>query len=111
MIDERSEELASLYALDLLEGAERTAFETAVAADPALAQLVAELREAAASIAHTAPTAEPPSALKARVLATAIQSKIENPKSKITADLLPPFPRGIVRIPCAALFLCRAVTA
>ena len=37
MIDERHEELASLYALDLLDAAERAAFESALAADPALA--------------------------------------------------------------------------
>ena len=34
MIDERQEELASLYALDLLEGAERVQFEAALARDP-----------------------------------------------------------------------------
>ena len=43
MIDERHEELASLYALDLLEGAERAQFETALARDPELQALVREL--------------------------------------------------------------------
>lgn len=70
MIDERQEELASLYALDLLEEAERARFEAALARDPALQTLVRELREAAAALARTAPRAEPPAELKHRVLAT-----------------------------------------
>ncbi|MBL9203370.1 MAG: anti-sigma factor [Opitutaceae bacterium] len=70
MIDERHEELASLYALDLLEGAERAAFERTLAADPALQALVAELRAAAASLAHTAPAVPAPAALKERIFAS-----------------------------------------
>jgi anti-sigma-K factor RskA len=69
MIDERHEELAALHALDLLEGAEKSAFETALARDPALQRLVDELREASAALAHTAPAATPPPALRARLLA------------------------------------------
>ncbi len=68
MIDERTEELASLHALDLLEGAELAAFETQLASDPQLQALVRELREAAAMLALTAPAAVPDAALKARVL-------------------------------------------
>src|SRR5262249_47360184 len=71
MIDERHEELAALYALDLLEGADRAQFETALARDSALQQLVRELGEAVASPAHAAPGSTPPTALKARVLASA----------------------------------------
>jgi anti-sigma-K factor RskA len=67
MIDERQEELASLYALDLLEGSERAEFEAALASNPELQRLTAELRSAAAHIAHTAPTVEPPAALKRRI--------------------------------------------
>lgn len=70
MIDERHEELASLYAFDLLEGAERTAFEQQVSANPELAALVAELRETAASLAHTTPAVPAPADLKARIFAT-----------------------------------------
>jgi anti-sigma-K factor RskA len=70
MIDERHEELAALYALDLLEGAERTTFEAEVARDPALAQLVDELRNAGATFAHVAPAATPPDSLRVRVLAS-----------------------------------------
>lgn len=69
MIDERHEELAALYALDQLEGPARTQFEAALARDPALQSLVRDLRESAASLAHTA-TTKPPPILKARVLAS-----------------------------------------
>ncbi len=70
MIDERHEELAALYALDLLEGAEKSSFEAALAKSPELQSLVRELREASSALAHTAPAATPPSALRDRVLAT-----------------------------------------
>ncbi|MCX6956227.1 MAG: anti-sigma factor [Verrucomicrobia bacterium] len=70
MIDERHEELAALYSLDLLEGAERASFESALAQDPVLRDLVRDLRDSSASLAHTAPAATPPAALRARVLAT-----------------------------------------
>jgi anti-sigma-K factor RskA len=68
MIDERLEELAALHALDLLDGAERSEFESALARDPALQTFVRELRESAAALAHTAPAAEPPAELKTRLL-------------------------------------------
>lgn len=68
MIDERRQELASLYALDLLEGTERTAFEAELAGDPALRVLVRELREAAGTLALAAPAATPAPELKARIL-------------------------------------------
>jgi len=69
MIDERHEELASLYALDLLEGAELAAFESRLVADPALRALVRDLRDTMASLAFTAPAAPPPAGLKVRLLA------------------------------------------
>ena len=92
MIDERHEELAALHALDLLEGAERDQFTAAVAADPALAQLVASLRESSATLAHTAPAAEPPAALKARVLASLAARDDRNvirPPSSVFRSVLP----------------------
>ena len=70
MIDESSEELAALYALGLLEGAERTSFESALGANAALAALVRDLRDTGASLAYAAPAAVPPAALRARVLAS-----------------------------------------
>ncbi|MBI4624100.1 MAG: anti-sigma factor [Verrucomicrobia bacterium] len=69
MIDEHHEELASLYALDLLEGAELAQFEAAHAKDPALQKLVRELRESSAALAHLTQAPPPPASLKARVLA------------------------------------------
>lgn len=73
MIDERHEELAALHALDLLEGAELAAFESALAADPELRRLVDSLRAASASLAFAAPAAPAPSpALRARILNSAV---------------------------------------
>ena len=82
MIDERQEELAALAALDLLEGAERTQFESALERDPALATFVAELRESSATLALAAPAAEPPAALRARVLASVAKSSAAQAKAK-----------------------------
>ncbi len=69
MIDERKEEAAALYALDLLEGAERSAFETELKADRELRRLVDQLRAAAANVALLAPLAEPSAFLRERILA------------------------------------------
>jgi anti-sigma-K factor RskA len=70
MIDERHEELAALYAFDLLEGEARAQFEAEIARDPALQALVDELRESSAALAHAAEPATPPAALRARLLAS-----------------------------------------
>jgi hypothetical protein len=73
MIDERHEELAALHALDLLEGEELAAFESALAADPDLRRLVSSLRDSAADLAFTAPAVPAPSAaLRARILNSAV---------------------------------------
>jgi len=68
MIDEPKEELAALYALGLLEGQELVQFQTELASEPALRQLVDEFAGTASQLAHTAPPAEPPAALKTRLL-------------------------------------------
>ncbi len=70
MIAERHEELAALAALDLLSSSEQSEFEAALAAQPGLIALVASFRSSAAELAHTAPPADLPPALKSRVLAT-----------------------------------------
>jgi anti-sigma-K factor RskA len=70
MIDERHEELASLHALDLLEGAERVAFEEKLSSDAKLRRLVEQLRAALVELAHVAPSAAPSADLKNRVLAS-----------------------------------------
>jgi len=64
--DER-EELASLYALGLLEGAELAAFERQVAADPSLGALVSELENAATHVALSAPQVPAPSAVRSLI--------------------------------------------
>ncbi|HTL68239.1 MAG TPA: anti-sigma factor [Lacunisphaera sp.] len=69
MITERQEELASLHALGLLEGAEKSAFESELAASRELQALHAELVSATAAMALTSPAREPPAALKDQVLA------------------------------------------
>jgi anti-sigma-K factor RskA len=88
MIDERHEELATLYALDLLEGAERASFEAELARSPELQGLVRELREATAALTHSAPAATPPEALKARVLSTI--SALPSPAAEQAEIIRPP---------------------
>ena len=68
MIDELHEELASLYVLGLLEGDELARFEQRLAHDAALQRLVHDLRETTSQLAFTAPAAEPPPDLRARLL-------------------------------------------
>ena len=68
MIDERQEEFASLYALELLEGRERAEFEASLAADSELQALVRSFRETTAALVHAAPPMSPPADLKARVM-------------------------------------------
>ncbi len=73
MIDERHEELAALYAFDLLEGAELSAFEGALARDSELRRQVASLRNAASDLAYAAPAVAAPSPnLRARILNSAV---------------------------------------
>ena len=69
MITERHEELAALHALGLLEGAERSAFESELAGNAELRGLVDSLAESTAALALAAPPVEPPAGLKNRVLA------------------------------------------
>lgn len=91
MIDERTEELASLYAFDLLEDAERTAFEAQLASDPALQLLVRDLREAAAALAFSAPSPSLSPSLKARVLARIASTSSMSPASNLRSFRLPAF--------------------
>jgi anti-sigma-K factor RskA len=60
MNDERQQDLAALYALDLLEGDELRAFESELTNNPNLRQLTSHWRETAATLAHAAPTTLPP---------------------------------------------------
>lgn len=85
MIDERHEELAALYAFDLLEGAEKLSFETALAGDAALQALVRELRETSSSLAHVASSATPPATLKQRVLDSVDRAKAAPAPARVIA--------------------------
>lgn len=79
MIDEHKEETASLYVFDLLEGAEKAAFETELARDPALRKQVDALRAASTQLALLAPSKEPSSALRTRILASASSVRSSRP--------------------------------
>lgn len=94
MNSEHHEELAALYALDLLDGAERAAFEAELASRADLRGLVPELREAAAALAFAAPQVDPPAGLKDSILRAA------RPQ---TESAPPPAPDNIVPFPFARL--------
>ena len=69
MITERHEELAALHALGLLEGAERSAFESELAGSAELRALADSLAGSTAALALAATPVEPPAGLKDRILA------------------------------------------
>ena len=70
MIEEHNEETAALYALDLLEGSERSAFEAELSRDPALRALVDQLRESSAALALIAQGPAPSADLRQRLMAS-----------------------------------------
>src|SRR5262245_17860829 len=84
MIDERTEEQAALYAFDLLEGSERLAFETRLAQESDLQELVRELRETASNLALNSSNVAPSPELKKRLMemiaAPVASSKAEEEK-------------------------------
>lgn len=67
--DERLEELASLYVLGALDGAELRAFEAQLRASLELQALVAGLAKTVTAMAGTVPAVPPPPQLRAQVLA------------------------------------------
>jgi anti-sigma-K factor RskA len=98
MIDERQDELAALHALELLEGAERERFLAEMGSDPALRGRVADFRGTAASLALLSPEAEPPAALRERVLASISGSRPQAgrvPASPASRARQIPFPSWI----------------
>lgn len=68
MIDEHTEELASLYVLGLLEPEELRSFEAALCSDAELSTVVSELEASAAALAHALPPQTPSAHLKNRIL-------------------------------------------
>ncbi|MDQ6656047.1 MAG: anti-sigma factor [Verrucomicrobiota bacterium] len=66
-MNEPLEEQAALYALELLEGEERNAFEAELRANDELRAFLYDLRETAAQCAHVAPLRQPPAELEGRI--------------------------------------------
>jgi len=91
MIDEQTQETASLYALGLLSPEEKLSFDAQMQADEDLVRLVQELEEGAASLALAAPAMVPPAAMKERIL-----SQIRSDSKKII-----PFPKASAWVPWA----------
>jgi anti-sigma-K factor RskA len=89
MIDERTEEVTALYALDLLEGQERLAFDATLRRDSGLRKLADELRQFSAALVAFAPAASPSAALRARVLAIPGRSATAQAEAKILPFRLP----------------------
>jgi anti-sigma-K factor RskA len=87
MIDERHEELAALAAFDLLSEAERREFDALVADRPELQALADQLRAAGMALAHTAPAAQPPDRLRARLLAD-IARRSQPPQSNDASKVI-----------------------
>lgn len=106
MITERQEELASLHALGLLEGDERTAFESELAANPELQAFHAELVSSAAALALASPSLEPPAGLKEQVLARCAPASVTGARP----NRLLPFSPGLV-LPWAAAAALALVAA
>ena len=106
---ERHEDLAALAALDLLTPAEQAEFTAALAEHPELAAIAASLRSTAAELAHTAPAAEPPAALKIRLLKTIAgdASAARAPLVTASRSTILPFPAWI-GFATAACFACLA---
>lgn len=86
MTTERHEELAALYALGLLDGAEKRSFEADLAGNPALRAIVDDLSESSAALALAVPQVEPPHELRGRILSAAVSSP---PANSPVATVLP----------------------
>jgi anti-sigma-K factor RskA len=68
MILEELQDQAALYALGMLEGEERARFEATLRSNAELRAMVRELREAAADLARSVPSSQPPAELKQQIL-------------------------------------------
>ncbi|MGQ0650013.1 MAG: hypothetical protein ACT4P7_20885 [Gemmatimonadaceae bacterium] len=61
---------AAVFALGAVTPAERAAFERLMERDPSLIRVVEDLRRVAGLLAWAAPPADPPPALRGRILAS-----------------------------------------
>ena len=106
-MNEELEEQASLYALDLLEGAERAAFEARLASDPQLRAQVHGLRETSAQIAHAAPPRLPSTQLEAKIL-KAIRAEVPPAHRSQSSSWLPRALAASLALACVFLVAERA---
>lgn len=101
MTTERHEELAALYALGLLDGAEKRSFEADLAGNPALRAIVDDLSESSAALALAVPQVEPPHELRGRILSAAVSPP---PAHSPVATVLPfPLARALLWAAAACL--------
>ena len=96
MINERLEELASLYVLGMLTPPEQVAFESALAQDPELQAFVNRLRATRDALAGNVPAASPSPGLKHRIMAKVaarpqkiVPLPVQNPAWNFTRFVLP----------------------
>lgn len=108
-MNEQTEELASLYVLDLLEGEELRAFEERISQDSQLADAVSELRGGAALLAHGIPVRNPPPELERRIFA-ALHSKSSPPRVSSTRDWIPWAIAASLMVACLLLLADRTRT-
>jgi anti-sigma-K factor RskA len=101
MSAELHEELAALYAFDLLEGVQLAQFEALLAHDPALQRLTADFRNTAAALAVALPSIPAPRHLKTRILASIGTSRSPSGKVIFAKHL---FTRGFMPWAIAAGF-------
>ncbi len=111
-MNEELEELAALYAFDLLEGDEQTAFEKRLAGEPDLRGKVDSLREAAALTAHAAPLRQLPAELEEKIL-NAIRGepvRFSSPSSSSGLSWLPWALAACLALACVVLVADRVQT-
>src|SRR5829696_8112139 len=100
MIDEDRQDLAVAYVLDGLEPGAAGAFQADLSRDPELRAFTDDLREAAASLAHSAPHQLPPPELRERVL-SAIRAEAAAVASPLPARAPAPAAGGRNLLPWA----------
>ena len=107
MIDEQTEETASLYALGTLAPEERAAFEKQLTGNEELQRLVDDFTATAASLAHTAPLRIPPPHVEAAIMREIRESKIIRPSFSVSRWIPWALAAGLA-ISTAGLFVSRS---
>lgn len=100
------EELATLYVLDQLDAAERTAFEARLLREPTLAALVRELESTLAHSVHALPPTPPPADLLARIearIAPSAPRQTSPPSARSPARLTAFFRWGLAAVIAVSL--------